>query len=737
MSTSERTGRLFALSAALLLSVMGALPATAQTFEEAVTAYRRGDYSTAYQGFRIHAEQGDAVAQFNLGVLYAKGKGVPQDHAEAVRWYRRAADQGNASAQFYLGVRYAKGEGIPQDHAEAARWYRRAADQGHTSAQFNLGVMYGKGEGVPQDHTEAVRWYRRAAEQDHASAQFNLGVRYDNGRGVPQDHTEAARWYRRAAEQGHAVAQFNLGVRYDNGHGVPQDHTEAARWYRRAAEQGHADAQNNLGVRYGKGEGVPQDHTEAVRWYRRAAAQGHALAQFNLGVRYDNGHGVPQDYAEAARWYRRAAEQGDADAQFSLGVMYTDGEGVPQDHTEAVRWYRRAADQGRADAQFNLGLMYEDGAGVSKDFVQAHKWYNLAASRALSSDPELREEAVSFRDRIAGRLTPAQLAKAQRLARVWQPRRSTAEPPVYKQRPSTSAAPAPRASSAGAVSTRDRIANLQRALRRLGYDPGPSDGILGDRTRAAIRAFQADAGLPITGQISEGLESAVLAAVVARQAPAPSLELTRPRLERESTGSGFRVSGQGHVLTNAHVVRGCTEVRIPPSGTVEVLAREGSSDLALLRALAETTPAVSKFRQGRGIRPGASVVVVGYPLRGLLASEANVSTGAVSALAGPGDDRRLIQITAPLQPGNSGGPVLDAAGNVVGVVVAKLDAIRIARSTGDIPQNVNFAISAGATRAFLDAEGVPYETAPSDDAMEPVEVAAAARKFTVLVECWK
>ena len=78
-----------------------------------------------------------------------------------------------------------------------------------------------------------------------------------------------------------------------------------------------------------------------------------------------------------------------------------------------------------------------------------------------------------------------------------------------------------------------------------------------------------------------------------------------------------------------------------------------------------------------------------------------------------------------------------AAGNVVGVVVAKLDAIRIAQSTGDIPQNVNFAISAGATRAFLDAEGVPYETAPSDDAMEPVEVAAAARKFTVLVECWK
>ena len=506
---------------------------------------------------------------------------------------------------------------------------------------------------------------------------------------------------------------------------------------RRAAEQDNA-AQFKLGVGYDNGYGVPQDYAEAARWYRRAAEQGNAVAQFRLGVMYDNGYGVPQDYAEAARWYRRAAEQGNAVAQFILGVICRNGRGVPQDYTEALRWYRRAAEQGHASAQFYLGLMYEDGAGVPQDLVQAHKWYNLAASRASGVDQDLREKAVRSRDRIAARLTPAQLAKAQRLAREWQPRTSTAEPPVHEQRPSTSAAPAPRAPNAGADSTRDRIANLQRALRRLGYDPGPVDGIPGARTRAAIRAFQTDAGLPVNGRISERLESAVLAAIVAaEQAHAPAPEPTHRPLELESTGSGFRVSGQGHVLTNAHVVRGCTEVRIPPSGVVEVLAREGSSDLALLQTPAGTARAVAKFRQGRGIRPGASVLVVGYPLRGLLASEANVSTGAVSALAGPGDDRRLIQITAPVQSGNSGGPVLDAAGNVVGVVVAKLDAIRVARSTGDIPQNVNFAVSAGTARAFLDGEGIPYETAPSDNAIDPADIVAAARKFTVLVECWK
>ncbi len=185
------------------------------------------------------------------------------------------------------------------------------------------------------------------------------------------------------------------------------------------------------------------------------------------------------------------------------------------------------------------------------------------------------------------------------------------------------------------------------------------------------------------------------------------------------------------------MVNGCADVRIPPAISVRVVARDDASDLALLRGPTDLVGAVGRFREGRGIRPGADVVVIGYPLQGVVASEANVTRGNVSTLAGPGDDRRLFQMTAPIQSGNSGGPVLDTSGHVVGVTVAKLDAIKIARATGDIPQNVNFAISAGTARAFLDAEGVPYETARSNDTLAPDDVAAKAKKFTVLVECWK
>ncbi|MCY4593156.1 MAG: tyrosine-type recombinase/integrase [Alphaproteobacteria bacterium] len=229
---------------ALALTVLATLPAAAQTVDEALTAFKRGDYATALRGFRTLAEQGDAIAQLGLGGMYSVGKGVPQDDVEAVRWYRRAAEQGDATAQYALGYMYDKGKGVPRDFAEAARWWRLSAEQGFAFAQFELGAMYQKGKGMPvtrdpaKKYAEVVRWWRLSAEQGHTSAQFELARLYEFGYGVPQDGAEAVRWYRRAAKQGHARAQFRLALMYDRGNGVPKDAAEAAHWYGRAAEQG-------------------------------------------------------------------------------------------------------------------------------------------------------------------------------------------------------------------------------------------------------------------------------------------------------------------------------------------------------------------------------------------------------------------------------------------------------------------------------------------------------------------
>jgi TPR repeat protein len=330
----------------------------------------------------------------------------------------------------------------------------------------------------------------------------------------------ALREFRPLAEQGDADAQFLLGVMYDEGWGVAQDYAAAVRWYRKSAVQGDASAQYNLGLMYNNGQGVPQDYAAAVRWYRKAAAQGYADAQFLLGVMYDEGRGVAQDYAAAVSWFRKAAAQGNASAQYNLGVKYDKGQGVPQDFAEAVKWYRKAAVKGYTDAQVNLGFMYGKGQGVLQDYVQAHKWYNLAAVRG-------DKMAVKNRNIVAKLMTPTQVAEAQRLARAWRPKQSSAVArPTPQAKP-----PAP-----DPALVRQRIARIQRQLAALGYSPGAADGVLGPKTRAAIRNFKVREGLRGKGTLFGSFEAALSSASGGADRVSPPA--SQP-LKKVSTGSGF------------------------------------------------------------------------------------------------------------------------------------------------------------------------------------------------------
>jgi TPR repeat protein len=157
------------------------------------------------------------------------------------------------------------------------------------------------------------------------------------------------------------------------------------------------------------------DFATALREWRPLAEQGDADDQFKLGVLYDNGCGVPQDYGQARQWYKKAAAQEHAEAQFYLGRLYFNGQGVPQDFDQARHWWEKAAALRFAKAQYSLGLVYSNGRGVPEDKVQAHKWYNLAGANGS-------EAGANFRDRLATRMTPAQIDEAQRLAREWKPK---------------------------------------------------------------------------------------------------------------------------------------------------------------------------------------------------------------------------------------------------------------------------------------------------------------------------
>jgi S1-C subfamily serine protease len=204
------------------------------------------------------------------------------------------------------------------------------------------------------------------------------------------------------------------------------------------------------------------------------------------------------------------------------------------------------------------------------------------------------------------------------------------------------------------------------------------------------------------------------------------------------TGTGFVVSSNGHIVTNNHVISGCGEIHGNLTGdapaTLRVVSADESNDLALLQGPAASFKDYVRIRD-RTLRSGDSVVAIGFPYHGLLTSDFTVTTGIVSSLSGVLNDSRFLQITAAVQPGNSGGPLLDTSGQIVGVVSGKLDALKFARATGNIPENINFAIKTGALRDFLDNSVVPYQTAESKGDLKTPEIAGNARAYTLLITC--
>lgn len=232
-------------SVCLALLVCGAL--WGANFQAGLEAYQRGDFAAALKEWQPLAEQGDANSQYNLGMLYARGQGVPQDYPKAIDWYQKAATQGVAAAQYNLGVIYANGQGVPPNGEEAKKWFLKAADQGVGNAAEGLGNIYHE-SGAFQNAAEAEKWYRQAAERGVASAAFHLGVMYDVGQGVTKNYDEALKWYHKAADAGYPAAMTNLGILYYNAQGVKRDLVQAYAWFARADKNGDPRAKEMIPV---------------------------------------------------------------------------------------------------------------------------------------------------------------------------------------------------------------------------------------------------------------------------------------------------------------------------------------------------------------------------------------------------------------------------------------------------------------------------------------------------------
>lgn len=276
---------------------------------------------------------------------------------------------------------------------------------------------------------------------------------------------------------------------------VPHEAGPAA--LREAAETGDPLALYEIGNRYTDGRGVDADVQEAAIWYEMAAELGLAIAQYKVGSLYEKGTGVERDVSAAESWYRLAADQGNAGAMHNLGVLLAMGASGTADNDEAARWFMQAAELGVPDSQFNMGILSAKGIGMRQDLEEGYKWFAIVAETGDS-------DARAKRDEVAGMLSAEQLEKAKAAAALWRAKTPDPESNSFDI-PAAWTESSETTSSIENFDVRKAVSDLQQLLNERGYDAGPVDGMIGQKTRSAIIAFQRDAGLEPTGEVNEAL----------------------------------------------------------------------------------------------------------------------------------------------------------------------------------------------------------------------------------------
>jgi len=410
-----------------------------------------------------------------------------------------------------------------------------------------------------------------------------------------------------------------------------------------------------------------------------------------LGLMYKNGQGVQQDYKKAFKWFMESAKKGNSEAQLEIGDMYYFGQWVAKDYKKSFMWSMKSAKQGNPRAQHAIGGMYFYGRGVKKDYKKAFEWFMKSSKNDYI---DVRPIIGYMYDNGYG------VKKDYKKAFEWFLKSAENGLPVGQY-------------NVGVMYANGRGVKKNYIAAYAWFSLASSNGY--------------DASEAI-GKLKSKMSQEQIA--IAREYD-PVKHNSKSKIQ-DTAGTGFFISNS-RVLTAYHVVGSCRNIELFRRGytsIAKVIAKDANSDLAILEPDRENSNAL-KFRAGKSIRIGDKIVVLGYPLGNGTGTSMQLTTGSISALAGlAGDDLRL-QMSAPVRPGNSGGPMLDAGGNIVGVVYAMVEK----SISGRLTQNANLAIKANVAQLFLDANNVDYEAGSSSHVKDLAVIAEEARESVVKVIC--
>lgn len=729
--------------ALLLIMIFSFSSSSTADVNSAFKAYKMGDETAAFNEFKSLAENGDMTAKPILASFYQNGIGTKKDLNKAFELFLEVATSGNNIMVFNnLAGMYYNGEGTTKDFDQAFYWYNKAAKSGDSTASYNLGIMYSNGRGVAKNLSKAYELMKIAAEANNADAQYKLGKMYDYAEGVEKNSVEAIKWYKKAADQGQVEALFSLGTCYEKGDGITQDYSEAIRLYRAAAKQNHTKAQFNLGVLYASGMGAEKDYSEAVKWYLTASEKAYPSALSALGYMYANGFGVKQDNIEALMYWEISASLGDEQAERNIAILFSklsnakqseaqkmakqwlEAKNLPSDSVgirkvtdskqalatekkelipeEIFEFMKGQASSGNSAAQFELSKYYLSGFGVVKSQFESEKWL----VRSLLNDPTNNEYMKQFEKEFGWKCLTTTDNKCNN----------------YINKDTI-------------IKKTNLVWYWSFTITKLSYKDGKNiaflaksyDAINCDNNTEATKVFKLLN--PDTMQTFEGIESNVKDPELEFKPLEPS-KYTKAKLDflcridlikKESIstpipdktlsmGTGWPIS-KGKIVTNYHVIANKTNIKVlTTAGDVykaEVYISDKANDIAILKIipLGNFPPSLPISKTQLSI--GTKVFTIGYPHPDVMGAKPKVTDGIISATSGFMDDPRVMQISVPVQSGNSGGPLLNMKGEVVGIVTAKLDASKMFNWTGDIPQNVNYAVKIPYLKALTDTANFP------------------------------
>lgn len=647
------------------------------------------------------AESGDSKSQLDLARRYVRGDGVEESYSKAFEWFMKSAEGGNSEAMYLVGEAYSEGFGTTKDQDKSKTWIKRAAEAGYADAQYkrakSFGITTKRGEtwilakaGEEQEYArQYVDWLEKATKQNHKEAQYDLGMAYlfgvyedwlkrDGKKVIESDIDKGLSLLQSSADAGYWQAQWAMAVLYQSGYNkVKVDKEVSDKYWKLLSEQTDSDAMFQIGYRY---------HETDKKSYKdgKNKYQGQKLD-------FDDSNKV------AVEWYLKAADKGVTAAMHNLGLLYLAGSGVYKDEQKAIEYFKQAAEKGNYSSMRKLAFAYLNGEGVVKDYAEAQMWLLKSAEE---DDKSTYAEVHKARNALGALYEYGWgIEKDIVLAYAW-----------YNI-----------AASGGYDKAKQNLARVEKTIK-------PEE-----LREAQTLSREWKPGQPMVRSGSQPTSS------TGSDGKSATTNTSGKSFKLATVGTGFFVSSNGNVITNNHVVDGCGEIRIPADNTTaKLVVADQANDLALVKLEVVGKPALA-FPSSDDLKQGEEVFAFGFPLDGYLPSAGNITTGIISALAGPGNNSSLIQTTAPVQPGNSGGPLLNKKGKVVGVVVGKANAIKIAKVTGDIPQNINFAIAPRTVKSFLDGNRVEYQKKGDTFSFDKDSVAIAdeARKASIKVECWR